>query len=157
MPETQVFRKPKSENYWFGDVACIAKINLFHYPNGGRQEEQVITEEPLSTTEILVKFGATVTPEEIQEVANKIVPSPYKTVSIDLSGVYHLNYGVLGKLHMLKLDLTTRSKRLVFQGCTDKLYGMLKMLNFDKTLEILRISPQQRPKDKDLPNWDDTL
>ena len=117
----------------------------------------MITEEPLSTTEILVKFGATVTPEEIQEIANKIVPSPYKTVSIDLSGVYHLNYGVLGKLHMLKLDLTTRSKRLVFQGCTDKLYGMLKMLNFDKTLEILRISPQQRPKDKDLPNWDDTL
>jgi anti-anti-sigma regulatory factor len=108
----------------------------------------VITEEPLSATEILVKFGVTITPEETQELSNKIVTSPYRTVIIDLSEVYHLNYGVLDILHMLKLDLTTRSKRLMFQGCSDRLYSVLKMLDFDETLEILRRSPQEQKMGK---------
>ena len=110
----------------------------------------MIVEEPLSTTEILVKFNENVKPEEIQQISNKIVPLPYRTIIIDLSEVYHLNYAVLGKLHMLKLDLTTRSKRLVFQGCSERLFNMLKLLKFDKTIEILRLSPQQ-PTDKKRP------
>ena len=111
----------------------------------------MITEEPLSVTEILVKFGENVTPEEIQQFSNKIVPSPFKTVIIDLSEVYHLNYAALGKLHMLKLDLTVRFKRLTFQGCSERLFNMLKLLKFDKTVEILRLSPEKHPIDKKQP------
>jgi anti-anti-sigma regulatory factor len=117
----------------------------------------VITEEPLSPTEILVKFGATVTPEEIQELSNKIVPSPYKTVLIDISEVIHLNYLILGKLHLLKLNLSVRYKRLAIQGCTPKHMNLLKILQFNKTIEVLRPSPQQHQKEKDQTKWDDTL
>jgi anti-anti-sigma regulatory factor len=108
----------------------------------------MITKEPLSESVILIKFSQNVTPMEIEQLSKKIVQSPYTTVLIDLSEVYHLNYEVLGKLHMLKLDLTTRFKRLVFQNCSDKLYYMLKLLKFDKTLEILRISPQESQRKK---------
>lgn len=132
-------------------------MNLFRTPNGGIQEEQVISEEPLTATEIMLKFGATVTPEEIQELSNKIVPSPYKTVLIDISEVIHLNYTILGKLHMLKLDLALRHKRLALQGCSAKHLNMLKILQFDKTIEILRPSPPKREKEKDQTKWDDTL
>jgi anti-anti-sigma regulatory factor len=111
----------------------------------------MITEEPLSATEILVKFTGNITPAEIQQFTNKVAPSPYKTVIVDLSAVYHLNYEILGKLHMLKLDLTVRSKRLAFQGCSDKLYNMLKLLKFDKTIEILRLSPQDHKEGIDTP------
>jgi anti-anti-sigma regulatory factor len=142
----QVFRDHNSGNYRYRTIASGAKINLFRILKEGQREEQVITQEPLSETDILLKFGKNVTPEEIQQLSNKIVTSPYKTVIIDLSEVYHLNYAVLGKLHMLKLDLTVRSKRLAFQGCSDRLYNMLKLLKFDKTIEILRLSPQERPK-----------
>jgi anti-anti-sigma regulatory factor len=114
----------------------------------------MITQESLSDTTVLLKFSENVTAEEIQQVSNKIVPSPYKTVIIDLSEVYHLNYAVLGKLHMLKLDLTVRSKRLAFQGCSDRLYNMLKLLKFDKTIEILRLSPQQQQTGKKYPKRD---
>jgi hypothetical protein len=117
----------------------------------------VITEEPLSATEILAKLSQNVTPAEIQQFSSKIAPSPYKTVIVDLSEVYHLNYANLAKLHMLKLDLTTRYKRLAFQSCSEKLFNMLKLLKFDKTTEILRLSPQQHGKEKDQPNLDDTL
>ena len=117
----------------------------------------MITEEPLSATEILVKFGENVIPEEIQQISNKIVPSPYKTVIIDLSEVYHLNYAVLGELHILKLDLTTRSKRLAFQGCSEKLFNMLKLLRFDETVQILRSSPQQQQTDNKRPKRGETL
>ena len=103
----------------------------------------MITKEPLLPTAIRAKFSDNVTPEEIQQFSNKIVQSPYKTVMIDLSAMYHLNYAILGKLHMLKLDLSVRQKRLVLQGCSDRLYNMLKLLNFDKTIEILRLSPQE--------------
>lgn len=117
----------------------------------------MITEEPLSATGILIKLGNNITPEEIQKFSNKIVQSPYKTVIVDLSAVYHLNYEVLGKLHMLKLDLTIRSKRLVFQGCSEKLYNMLKLLKFDKTIEILELSPNKRQFDKKQPRMNETL
>jgi len=117
----------------------------------------MITEEPLSTTVILIKVNANVTPEEIQQISNKIVPSPYRTVIIDLSEVYHLNYEVLSKLYMLKLDLSTRSKRLAFQGCSERLLYMLKLLKFDKTIEILKLSPQKRQNDREQSKWDDTL
>jgi anti-anti-sigma regulatory factor len=126
-------------------------MNLFRIPKEGLQEEQMITEEPLSATEILLKFSANVTAEEIQELSNKIVPSPYKTIIIDLSEVYHLNYTVLGKLHMLKLDLTVRYKRLALQGCSAKHLNMLKLLKFDKTVEILRLSPQEHQIDNKQP------
>lgn len=111
----------------------------------------MIIEEPLSSTEILVKLSQNVTPEEIQQFSNKIAPSPYKTVIVDLSEIYHLSYPNLAKLHMLKLDLTTRSKRLAFQNCSDKLYNMLKLLKFDKTIEILRLSPQKHQIDQKQP------
>jgi len=140
-----------------GKATSSATINPLHTSNGGIQEEQVITEEPLSATEILVKFNKNITPAEIQQFSNKIAPSPYKTVIVDLSEIYHLGYESLAKLHMLKLDLTTRSKRLAFQGCSEKLLNILKLLKFDNTIEILRLSPQQRQKDKDQPTWDDTL
>lgn len=117
----------------------------------------MITKEPLSGTEILVKFSDNVTPAEIQQFSNKIAPSPYKTVIVDLSEVYHLSYANLAKLHMLKLDLTTRSKRLVFQGCSERLFNMLKLLKFDKTIEMLRLSPQNHPKGREQSKWDDTL
>jgi hypothetical protein len=117
----------------------------------------MITEEPLSTTELLIKFSNNVTPEEIQRFSNKVVPSPYKTVIKDLSEVYHLNYAVLGKLHMLKLDLSVRYKRLVLQGCSDGLYNMLKLLKFDKTIEILRLSPQKHQIDQKKPRRGGTL
>ena len=117
----------------------------------------MITEEPLSNTEMLVKFNQNITPAEIQRFSDKIAPSTYSTVIVDLSEISHLNYENLAKLHMLKLDLTTRSKRLVFQGCTEKLLNILKLLKFDNTIEILRLSPQQRQKDKDQRTWDDTL
>jgi anti-anti-sigma regulatory factor len=117
----------------------------------------MITKEPLSATEILIKLSNKVTPEEIQQFSNKIIPSPYKTVIIDLSEVYHLNYAVLGKLHMLKLDLTVRSKRLAFQNCSDRLYNMLKLLKFDKTIEILRLSPQKQQNDKEQSKRNETL
>lgn len=113
----------------------------------------MITEEPLSTTEILVRFRGNILPEEIQQTSSKIVPSPYRTVIIDLSEVCHLNYAVLGKLHMLKLDLTIRSKRLVFQGCSERLFNALKLLNFDKTVQILMSSPQQNQIDKKRRKW----
>jgi hypothetical protein len=124
-------------------------MNQFRTPVGGMQEEQVITEEPLSNTEMLVKFNQNITPAEIQRFSDKIAPSTYSTVIVDLSEISHLNYENLAKLHMLKLDLTTRSKRLVFQGCSEKLLNILKLLKFDNTIEILRLSPQQRQKDKD--------
>jgi hypothetical protein len=117
----------------------------------------VITEEPLSSTEILAKFSQNFTPEEIQQFSNKIVPSPYKTVIIDLSDVYHLNYDVLGKLYMLKLELTTRLKRLAFQGVSEKLYNMLTLLKFDKTVEILRFSPSQPQRDNIRSEKDETF
>ena len=117
----------------------------------------MIVEEPLSETEILVKFNQNVTPAEIQQFSDKITPSTYNTVIVDLSEISHLNYENLAKLHMLKLDLTTRLKRLAFQGCSEKLLNILKLLKFDKTIEILRLSPQHRQKDKDQPTWDDTL
>ena len=102
----------------------------------------MITQQRLSDTEILVKFSNDVSHEEVQQLSNKIVQSSYKTVIIDLSEVYHLNYAILGKLHMLKLDLSVRSKRLTFQGCSEKLINMLRLLKFDKTIEILRLSPK---------------
>jgi hypothetical protein len=71
--------------------------------------------------------------------------------------VYHLNYAVLGKLHMLKLDLTVRSKILTFQGCSERLFNMLKLLKFDKTVEILRLSPQEHQKVKEQPGRDGTI
>ena len=108
----------------------------------------MITEEPISVTEILLKFGKNVTPEEIQQLSNRIVPSCYKTVIIDLSELYHVNYTILGKLYMLKLDLAVRSKRLAFQGCTERLLNLLKLLKFDKTIEILKLSPQEQPAGK---------
>jgi anti-anti-sigma regulatory factor len=117
----------------------------------------MITEEPLSTTEILIKCSGNVSPEEIQKTSNKIVPSPYRTVIIDLSEVYHLNYEILGKLYMLKLDLTVRSKRLKFQHCSERLFNMLKLLKFDKTVEILRLSPQKHQIDQKQARSDETL
>ncbi len=108
----------------------------------------MITEEPLSATKILLKFGKSVTPEEIKQFSDRIVPSCYKTVLIDMSDLYHVNYAVLGKLYMLKLDLSVRSKRLVFQGCTERLLNLLKLLKFDKTIEILKLSPQEQPAGK---------
>jgi anti-anti-sigma regulatory factor len=116
----------------------------------------VITEEPLSSTEILVKFSQNFTPEEIQQFSNKIVPTPYKAVIIDLSDVNHLNYAALGKLYMLKLELTTRSKRLTFQGVSEKLFNMLKLLKFDKTVEILRFSSSQIQRDNIRSEKDET-
>jgi hypothetical protein len=116
----QVFRDHNSGNYRYRTIASGAKINLFRIPKEGQQEEQVITQEPLSETDILLKFGKNVTPEEIQQLSNKIATSPYKTVII--------------------------SKRLAFQGCSDRLYNMLKLLKFDKTIEILRLSPQEHQK-----------
>ena len=115
----------------------------------------MITEEPLSTVEILIKFSNNITPEEIQKFANKIVPSSYKTVIIDMSEMSHLSHAILGKLYMLKLDLSVRSKRLVFQGCSERLLNMLKLLKFDKTIEILKLSPQKQQNDKKCPKWDE--
>jgi anti-anti-sigma regulatory factor len=113
----------------------------------------MITEEPLSNTKILVKFSGNISPEEIQQTSNKIVQSPYRTVIIDLSEVYHLNYAVLVKLHILNLDLTTRSKRLAFHGCSERLSNVLKLLNFDKTVQILMSSPQQHQTEKKRRKW----
>ena len=121
-------------------------MNRFCILNKGLQEEQVITQQPLSDTEILLKFSNNVSSEEVQQLSNKIVPSPYKTVIIDLSEVCHLNHTILGKLYMLKLDLTVRSKRLAFEGCSERLFNMLKLLNFDKTVEILKSLPQRYQK-----------
>jgi anti-anti-sigma regulatory factor len=111
----------------------------------------MITEERLSAAEILIKLRKNVTPAEIQQFSKKIVPSPYKTVIIDLSEMYHLNYIILDKLHLLKLDLAVRSKRLVFQGCSEKLLNTLKLLKFDKTIEILRSSPQKQQTKRERP------
>jgi anti-anti-sigma regulatory factor len=99
----------------------------------------VFTEEPLSKTEILVRFSRDISAEEVQLLSDKILSTPYKTVIIDLSEVYHINYVILGKLHMLKLDLAVRSGRLVLQGCSERLLNILKLLEVDKTVEI-RIS-----------------
>jgi anti-anti-sigma regulatory factor len=110
----------------------------------------VINQEQLSDTEIVVKFSSDISSHEIQLLSNKIVHSAYRTVIIDLSEVNHLNYTMLGKLHMLKLDLAVRSKRLVFEGCSESLLNMLKLLQFDKTIEILRLSPKARHKNHKL-------
>jgi anti-anti-sigma regulatory factor len=96
----------------------------------------VFTEEPLSKTEILVRFNKDISAEEVQQLSDRILPTPFKTVIIDLSEVYHINYVILGKLHMLKLDLAVRSGRLVLQGCSEKLLNILKLLEIDKTVEI---------------------
>lgn len=108
----------------------------------------MITKEPLSATEILLKFSGNTTAAEVEQLSSEILPSTYKTVIIDLSEVYHLNYEILGKLHMLKLDLTVRSKILAFQGCSAKLLNMLKLLKFDKTIKILNLSPQEPQADQ---------
>ena len=114
----------------------------------------MIREEPLSTSEILVTFSNDVTASEIQQFATKIVSSSYETVIIDLSQMSHIGYAILSKLYMLKLDLSVRSKRLAIQGCSERLINTLKMLKFDKTIEILNLAPPKKKNDEKRPPLD---
>jgi anti-anti-sigma regulatory factor len=114
----------------------------------------VISEEPLSTSVIVATFSNDVTATEIQQFTTSIVSSSYKTVIIDLSEMSHINHAILSKLYMLKLDLTVSSKQLTFQGCSERLIDMLKMLKFDKTIEILKLSPQKEQNGEKRPHRD---
>jgi hypothetical protein len=98
----------------------------------------------ISNDEIVMEFIEKVTPEEIVNNSNDILSSKCKTVSIDCSKIYTLDHTILGKLYMLKLDLSIRRKNLVIKGCSKKILGILRMMRFNNLVQIVPQSPSGR-------------
>ncbi|UCF98204.1 MAG: STAS domain-containing protein [Spirochaetaceae bacterium] len=103
----------------------------------------MIEVKQISKREIVLKFKEKVTPEEIENETKDILTGPCKTVSIDCSEVYTLDHTILGKLYMLKLDLSIRHKNLIITGCSKRILNVLKMIRFDNLVQIIPEAPRR--------------
>ena len=94
--------------------------------------------------EIILELKNKISPEDIESASNEIVRSHFGTVIIDCSNVQYLEHAVLGKLYMLKLDLSTRSRNLIIKGCSERILSLFRLIGLDTVVQIVPDVHQKR-------------
>ena len=80
--------------------------------------------------------------EEFQISLQNLVAGGHKTITLNLSEVPSINSTCIGKILLLRKNLTEQDRVIRIRGCSDALYNTFQLIKFDKLVSIDRATDQ---------------
>jgi anti-anti-sigma factor len=101
---------------------------MFDKRERSKEEVELLVEGPLDSESA----------EEFQRILQDLVTSDYETITLDLSAVPSINSTSIGKILLLRKNLTEQDRLIRIRGCSDTLYTTFQLIQFDKLVDVDR-------------------
>ena len=98
-------------------------------------------QETVSYDETMLVIGGALSGEAVAEFHKKmeaLVASRFVTITLDLSQTPTINSEALGKIVVFRKKLAEAGKTLQIRGCSDGMYKIFQMIQFDKLMKITK-------------------
>jgi anti-anti-sigma regulatory factor len=98
-------------------------------------------QETVSNDETVLVIGGPLSGDSVVEFQKKmdaLSTSRFLTITLDLSLTPTINSEALGKLIVFRKKLTDLGKTLQIRGCSDGMYKIFQMIQFDKLMSITK-------------------
>jgi anti-anti-sigma factor len=76
--------------------------------------------------------------EEFQKTLHDLAAGDHKTITLNLSEVPSINSTCIGKILLLRKNLTEQDRIIRVNGCSDALYNTFQLIKFDRLVSIDR-------------------
>jgi anti-anti-sigma regulatory factor len=98
-------------------------------------------QETVSNDETILVIGGPLSGDAVAEFQRKmeaLSASRFLTITLDLSQAPTINSEALGKLLVFRKKLVELGKTLQIRGCSDGMYKVFLMIQFDKLMSITK-------------------
>ncbi len=98
-------------------------------------------QETVSNDETVLVIGGPLSGDAVAEFQRKmeaLSASRFLTITLDLSQTPTINSEALGKLLVFRKKLIELGKTLQIRGCSDGMYKIFQMIQFDKLMSITK-------------------
>ena len=98
-------------------------------------------QEAVSYDEAMLVIGGPLSGDAVAEFQKKmeaLVASRFLTITLDLSQTPTVSSEALGKILNFRRKLVEAGKSLQIRGCSDGMYKIFQMIQFDKLMKITK-------------------
>lgn len=98
-------------------------------------------QETVSNDETILVIGGPLSGDSVEEFQKKmeaLTASRFLTITLDFSLTPTISSEALGKLLVFRKKLADLGKSLQIRGCSDGMYKIFQMIQFDKLISITK-------------------